>query len=241
MNKFFVANWKLNPQTEKEAIFLAKAEDFQNVVIAPPFPFLKSVSTNLKKSKIAAQNIFWEKSGAYTGEVSPAMLGSLNVEYVIIGHSERRKIFNETDEIINKKIQTALEMGLKIILCVGENWVVRKKGLSKTRNFIKNQLKKDLKISKNLKLAFNNLIIAYEPVWAIGTGKSDNPKETAEIIGFIKKFLIEYYKLKARVLYGGSVNSKNAKYFLEKKEIDGVLVGGASLKPEEFKKIVKVF
>ena len=221
-----MANWKLNPTSEVEAIKLAKAEDFKNVIIAPPFPFLKSVGGFIRNADLGAQDVFWKEEGAYTGEVSASQLKSLGVNYVIIGHFERRAL-GETDEIVNKKIKAALQAGLKIILCVGENWSIRRKGLAAAKKFVKNQLQKDLG-------GIKNLIVAYEPVWAIGTGKSDKPSETVEMVKFIKKIL------NAKVLYGGSVNSKNAKSFLDKKEISGALVGGASLNAKEFKKIIRI-
>ncbi|MBI2034013.1 MAG: triose-phosphate isomerase [Candidatus Liptonbacteria bacterium] len=239
--KILVANWKMNPQRESEAIKLTKAIDAKNVVICPPFPFFKSVKSVIKKASLGAQDAFWEERGAYTGEVSPLMLKKLGVDYVIIGHSERRRWLHETDEMINKKVKVALKVGLKAILCVGEPLSVRKKGLQAAKNFVKNQLREDLKNIYNLKPKTYNLIVAYEPIWAIGTGKPDNPKETAEMSRFIKEYLKpKTYNLKPKVLYGGSVTSLNIGRILEYNEIQGALVGGASLKVNEFKKIIKI-
>ncbi len=260
MKKLIVANWKENPTTLREAVSLARRiekgiskANKNKVVIVAPFPFLYAVGKVLKHAKLGAQNVFWEDDGAYTGEVSPSMLKNSGVEYVIIGHSERRRL-GETDEIINKKVKTSLKAGLKAILCVGESFETRKMGLASAKNFVKDQLKKDLKgISMSHVSAHMSLVIAYEPVWAISTNKNarpDKPEDALEMIKFIKDFLHVTCHMPARrslgaggshvsVLYGGSVTSKNAKSFLQYKEIDGALVGGASLKAEEFSKIVK--
>ena len=219
---------------------MAKVSDSANVVIAPPFPFLGIVKKNIKKAKLGAQDVFWFVKGPYTGEVSPQMLKSLGVSYVIGGHSERRNWLGETDEMINKKVKAALNAGLKIILCVGENKNIRKRGISIAKNFVKKQLEKDLAGTINYKLKNKNLIIAYEPVWAIGTGRSDKPEQTVEISKFIKSFLKSKFRiLNPKVLYGGSVNSENAHSFLNQPFIDGALVGGASLKPAQIRKIIK--
>lgn len=237
MSKILVANWKINPSTELEAVELAKATDYENVVITPPFPFLKSVEQTIKKARLGAQNVFWKESGAYTGEVSALMLKSLGVRYLIIGHSERRAL-GETDLVINKKVKVAFQSGLKVILCVGENAVVRKRGLSHAKNFVKRQLIQSLKniSSKTFK---GKIVIAYEPIWAIGTGNSDQPADTQKMVIFIKNLLAPKIK-KVPVLYGGSVTVKNARNFLTIKEVDGALVGGASLRKDEFRKIIKL-
>jgi triosephosphate isomerase (TIM) len=242
MKKLIIANWKMNPATEKEAVRLARSEDFKNVVIAPPFPYLSAVKRVLKKSALGAQDVFWEKDGAYTGGVSAGQLKKMGVKYVIIGHSERRSL-GETDEIINKKVKTALKEGLKVILCVGEpkrGAGNRKQELKKAKSYIRRQLQKDIKgISKN-KDQMSNIIVAYEPIWAIGTGRADKPNKTVEMVEFIKRLMVISYKLRIKVLYGGSVKARNAARFLGQMEIDGALVGGASLKPAEFRKIVAV-
>ncbi|MFA5099221.1 MAG: triose-phosphate isomerase, partial [Candidatus Paceibacterota bacterium] len=178
-----------------------------------------------------------------TGEISPDMLKDFGAEYVIVGHSERRKYLNETDELINKKVIAGLNGGLKVILCIGENLAIRRLGIKAVKKFVKNQLQKDLKsITTNYKSQTTNLIIAYEPIWAIGTGKACNPEDALEIIKFIKQALSIKYKYKVssiKVLYGGSVDGKNVADFIKYKDIDGVLVGGASLKPKEVLEIIK--
>ncbi len=237
--KIIIANWKSNPRNVKLAKALAKVTDLSSnrikLVIAPPDTFLEDVGNILKKASLGAQDVFWADSGAYTGEVSIKQLKSLKVKYVIIGHSERRKFLKETDKLINKKIKASLKAGFKVILCIGE-W--QRHSLAKAKIFVKSQIRKDLDGVKNYK----NLIIAYEPVWAISTnksGKSDRPEDAVEMAKFIKQSLVISHKLPVKVLYGGSVTYKNAKSFLRQKEIDGALVGGASLIPKDFKKIVQ--
>jgi len=230
--KIIIANWKLNPSTLKKAVELAKLEDKDGVIIAPSIVHLGAVGEVLSNASLASQDVFWEINGAYTGEVSPNQLSDIGVTHVIIGHSERRKYIGETDAIINKKVMATLNAGLKVILCVGEDIEVRQKGIDAAKDFITNQIKADLKgvQRKDVK----NIVIAYEPIWAIGTGASDIPEETAEISAYIKNLTGV-----SAVLYGGSVNSKNAQDFLSQKDIDGALIGGASLKPKEFQKIVE--
>lgn len=241
MKKLIVANWKSNPASFREAIKLAKASDFKPVVLAPPYVYLQTISWILKKATLGAQDVFWEVNGPYTGEITPTQLKNLKVKYVIVGHSERRRHLKETDAMINLKVKAARKAGLKVILCVGEDWLTRRKGITAAKKYIANQLKKDLAGIRNSKLRTRNLVIAYEPLWAIGTGKADKPKDSIAIISYIKESLATYYKLPTtKVLYGGSVNSKNAVGFLKPEEIDGALVGGASLKPKEFKSIIKI-
>ena len=244
MSKLIVANWKMNPSSESEAIRLAKSCDEKGVVICPPFIFLKEVHQSLRKADLGAQDVFWENpipGGAFTGEVSVSMLKKISVSYVIIGHSERRKYLGETDEMINKKIITTLGFGLKVILCVGEPLSVKKESFESAKNYVKKQLLQDLKGFYNLKPTTQNLIIAYEPIWAIGTGKPDNPADSAEMAKFIKTLLDSRFAIgDARVIYGGSVTSSNAGRIFEHNEINGALVGGASLKAEEFKKIIRI-
>ncbi len=226
--------------------FSQKGRGDIETVVCPPFTHLEEVKKMLpSKVKLGAQNCFWQNSGAYTGEISPKMLKDLGVDYVIIGHSERRKYLGETDEMINKKVLASLRAGLKVVLCVGEDLLIRKRGLKALKNYVKKQLEKDLKRIQNSKFKIqNSLIVAYEPIWAISTSKSghsDTPENALEMIKFIKKLLITYYSvLNTKVLYGGSVDSKNIKNFLKYPEIDGALVGGASLKAEEVKKIIKI-
>lgn len=249
MTKILAFNWKMNPGKLKTAISLARASDFKGAVIMPPFIFIEEIAKVLKKAKLGAQDLSWENPpagrGAFTGEVSAKELKNLGVEYVIVGHSERRLKLNETDEMINKKVLTALGAGLKVILCVGEGLAIRKNGKKSVEKFIKSQLQKDLKgINKLLVISHkslsHNLVIAYEPVWAIGTGRSDTPKDVIEIINFIKKSLVISHKSSVKILYGGSVSGKNIKNFVQYNDIDGYLIGGASLKLSEVNKIIQI-
>ena len=211
-----------------------------DAIVVPPFVYLSDLKTEklknpkFKNLKLASQDVFWEDKGAYTGEISAKMLKDFGVEYVIIGHSERRRHLNETDEMINKKVKAALSSGLKVILCVGEDLKTRKKGKKAVESFIKKQLVAGLKGLGKPLLKSKGLIIAYEPIWAIGTGVPCSAEQARETIRFIKVFL------DVNVLYGGSVDSQNIKDFVELNEIGGVLVGGASLKKEEIKKIIKL-
>lgn len=236
--KLIIANWKLNPMTVKEAVRLACAEDYRNAVIAPPFPFLKETGAVLKRAKLGAQNISEEEKGAFTGEVSAFMLRSVGVRYAIIGHSERRAR-GETDDLISEKVKAALAARLTPVLCVGEPRSVRKRGLPAAKRYVARQLRAALVGVSQSSLINNQFLIAYEPLWAIGTGKPDDPAEVAGMAKFIKEFLkAKSYKLKTRVLYGGSVTPRNAGAFLCAPHIDGALVGGASLSPKQFVKIL---
>jgi triosephosphate isomerase len=231
-----VANWKCNPTSLEGAklLFEAVKKEVKNIkkveiVICPPFTFLSNIQYPISNIKLGAQDCFWEEKGAFTGEISPSMLKDLGCEYVIVGHSERRRYFEETDEMINKKIKAALKIKLKPILCIGETEAERKQG--KTFKILKNQIQKAL---NNLTIQqFSNLTIAYEPVWAIGTGKSCGIAEAGEVNFFIKKMF------KNLLLYGGSVNSQNAVSYIKEAKFQGLLVGGASLNAQEFIKIVK--
>jgi len=231
------ANWKMNPATIQEAkqLFNSVKRGIKNIknveiVICPPFVYLSAIKPFSHKTiKLGAQDLFWEEKGAFTGEISPLMLKNLGCEYVIIGHSERRKL-GETDEMINKKIKAASRAKLKPILCIGETEEERKQG--KTFQVLKNQFKKAL---NNLTIKqFSNLTIAYEPVWAIGTGNPCLPSEAKKVLLFLKKNLKN-----TPVIYGGSVNSANARQYIKEANFDGLLPGGASLNPKEFIKIVK--
>jgi len=252
MKKLLAFNWKMNPGTLKEALVLAKASDYKNVVVAPPFPFLEKVSKVIKKSELGAQDLFWEDKGAFTGEVSAKELKSVAVKYVIIGHSERRHKFDETDEMVAKKMKAAIRAGLIPILCIGETKAEKDTGRAK--EVIERQVKSVLSLlklksdkQKGNKKPFHHslfnipLIVAYEPVWAIGTGNPETPESAVETIKYIKKLLVtNHYSLTTKVLYGGSVNSKNLMNYLQYKEIDGALVGGASLKKDEVAKMIKL-
>jgi len=220
MKSLIIANWKCNPTTLVEAKKLFNQVKNTDAIICVPFVYI----SELKSNNLCAQNCFWAESGPYTGEVSPKMLKDSGIKYVIIGHSERRIYFEETDEMINKKLKAVLNAGLIPILCIGD-----KKGES-AEKIIDKQLKKDLKGIAPKKL--NKIIIAYEPVWAIGTGDFCEKNQAKKALRFIKS------KLKNKILYGGSVNSKIAKNYIDV-GFDGLLVGGASLNADEFIKIVK--
>jgi len=236
-------NWKMNT-TVGEATELAKTmrgelDKVSNVdkVICPPFVSLAPVGELIKGSsiKLGAQNLYFAEKGAYTGEISPLMLADL-CEFVIIGHSERRQYFNETGEVVNKKVVAALQIDLKPILCIGERLEENEAG--KTEEVVTEQLSASLAGIEDL----DGLIIAYEPVWAIGTGKAATGEQANNTISFIRQNIAKLYSDKIaqdiRILYGGSVTSTNAAEFMQQPEIDGALVGGASLKATEFFSIV---
>ena len=248
MKKFIIANWKCNPPTEKKAqqLFLSvkrglKKKKNMEVIICPPFCYLSVINNNLSFLKLGAQNCFFEDKGAYTGEVSCEMLKSLKCKYVIIGHSERRKIFGETNEIINKKIKKALKSGLEPIFCIGET--LEEKQQNNTFKILEKEIKKGLeKVSKN---EIEKIIIAYEPIWAIGSDNPCDEDQAMTVALFIRKLISRLYNKqiakKIRILYGGSTNSQNAFNYLRNSEIQGLLVGGASLKAKEFIKMIKTF
>lgn len=227
-----VANWKMNPPSQAEAknLFDSVKRGIKNikkaeVVICPPFIFLPILKTE------GAQDMFWEQKGAYTGEISPSMLKDFECKYVIIGHSERRKYFGETDEMINKKLKAALREKINPILCIGETKEEREQGM--TESVLKRQLACGLEdISKT---RFPQIVFAYEPIWAIGTGKACDVEEAQKMGLLIRKIISK----NARVLYGGSVNSKNAGGYIKEAGLQGLLVGGASLDAKEFIKIIK--
>jgi len=248
MRKPLIAgNWKMY-KTINEAIELAvglkrNLLDFKSVDIAicPPFTALSSVYEVIMNTdiKLGAQDCFWEKEGAYTGEISPVMLKDCGVEFVIVGHSERRKYFSETDQMINKKIKALLSIGLSPICCVGETLEEREN--NKTIEVIERQLEgclKDFKIEDLL-----GLVIAYEPVWAIGTGKNATPEQAEEVHRFIRDWIknkfSEGFAESLRILYGGSVKPSNIKDLIKEENVDGALVGGASLDVSSFSEIVK--
>ena len=243
--KVIAGNWKMNMLPDETIRFIEEfsplVKDTENeVILCVPYTdlfyaLLTAQGTNIK---IGAQNMHFEEKGAYTGEVSAQMLKALNVEYVIIGHSERRQYYNETDETVNKKLKTAFDVGLKPIVCVGETLEEREAG--KTCEIITNQTKFDLEGLTNEQV--ESTIIAYEPIWAIGTGKTATSEDANNSIKEIRNKIAEVYgqNTASRVIiqYGGSVKSSNAKELFTTSDIDGGLVGGASLKPEEFSKIV---
>lgn len=243
--KVIAGNWKMNMLPNEAMDFINKLTPLvkstkNEVILCVPFTdlfyaLLTAQDTNIK---IGAQNMHFEESGAYTGEVSGKMLKSINVQYVIIGHSERRAYFNETDETVNKKIKAAFENELKPIVCVGENLEQREKG--KTIEIITTQVEKALEGLTNEQV--ENTIIAYEPIWAIGTGKTATAEQANDAIKSIRDKICQKYGQNTAdsviIQYGGSVKSTNAKELFEMSDIDGALVGGASLKPDEFAKIV---
>ena len=211
------------------------------MVVCPPFVCLDAVRKEAAGSniKLGAQNVHFEKNGAYTGEISADMLLAMGVEYVIIGHSERRQYFGETDCTVNKRAKAALAAGLKPIICVGESLEEREKGV--TNELVGMQTK--LALQGIPAEEVDKVVIAYEPIWAIGTGKTATAAEANETIGAIRKAIAQVYgeevASKVRIQYGGSMNPKNASELMAQSEIDGGLIGGASLKAEDFSKVVK--
>ena len=246
---FIAGNWKMNTTvTEAEKLvyeMLDKLDGIEVVekVLCPPFVSLVAINMMLQDSsiKLGAQNMYFETEGAYTGEISPPMLREL-CEFVILGHSERRWNFGETDEIVNKKVKAALANKLQPILCVGERFEDNEAG--KTEEVVNRQVTAALGGIEPVILSIaQNLVIAYEPVWAIGTGKAASGGQAAATIQFIRDVLAKLWNKSIaqdlRILYGGSVTSQNIAEFISQPEIDGALVGGASLKAEEFLSIVE--
>ena len=248
MRRPFVAgNWKMNT-SEAEAANLINSltplvTDVQDVdmAVCPPFVYIHKAVYATKDSavKVGAQNCYFETSGAYTGEIAPEMLKDVGCTYVILGHSERRHILKETDEVINAKTQKALAAGLHVILCVGELLEEREAG--STESVVETQLKGGLEGLTDADMA--NVTIAYEPVWAIGTGKTATPDQAQEVHAFIRNWLKEAFSETVadtvRIQYGGSVKPDNAAELLGQADIDGALVGGASLKADSFAAIIK--
>ena len=239
-------NWKMNKTPSETKAF---AEQFKailpktkwcDIVVCVPAADLSAAVRAFKDSRIAvgAQNVYFEKSGAYTGEISADMLADLGVRYVIVGHSERRALFGETDHIINQKVHAALSAGLRPILCVGEDQDQRELGV--TMEFISYQLKAAL--AGVTPEDMRRVVIAYEPIWAIGTGKTATADQAQEVCAAIRKVVGELYGEDAAkaltVQYGGSMNAKNAEELLGKPDVDGGLIGGASLKADQFAIIV---
>ncbi|MEZ5405284.1 MAG: triose-phosphate isomerase [Verrucomicrobiia bacterium] len=246
--KIIAANWKMN-KTPSEGVVLTQnllkqIGDFDraDLVICPPFTSLASVRNLIEEHShlsLGAQNLFYEKQGAYTGEISAEMLRDVGCSYVIIGHSERREYFLETDEVVNHKIKTALAANLKPIVCVGEKLAVREANGAET--LVRNQIQKafcDLSDE-----AMRHIIVAYEPVWAIGTGKNATPAQAQEVHSWIRDQIAKQFSAKVadqiRIQYGGSVKPENAKELLNQSDVDGALVGGASLEAGSFSAIVK--
>jgi len=239
--KILIANWKMNPAKESEAVKLAKAVDEKNVVICPPFPFISAVAKVLENAEIGAQDVFWEETGAFTGEVSLDELQSLNVSHVIVGHSERRSL-GETDEAVAKKLNASFAKKITPILCIGETRIERDE--QKTKEVIDRQLRSAFSLipagggdSKPL------VYIAYEPVWAISSNQtgeplSASPDDVVAVISYMQG-IIRGVPITPIFLYGGSVNAKILVNFLDRPEIAGALVGAASLKSVDFKQMIK--
>lgn len=243
--KVIAGNWKMNMLPNEAINFIQEltplVKDTKNeVILCVPYTDLFYALLNVSGTniRIGAQNMHWEEKGAYTGEVSAPMLKSIGVEYVIIGHSERRQYFAETDETVNKKIKSALAHGLKPIVCVGETLEQRENG--QTEQIVTSQVEKAFEGIPASEL--EKIIVAYEPIWAIGTGKTATKEDANSTIMQIRKKLAEMYGQNEAngviIQYGGSVKSANAKELFEMSDIDGGLVGGASLKADEFSKIV---
>ncbi len=240
---FIAANWKMNKTVSETREFISKfipeVKDKHDVdiAVAPPFTSLAPAAEILKGTSIilAAQNVFYEEKGAYTGEISPLMLVDIGCKYVIIGHSERRQYFNETDDIVNRKIKAAKKAGLGVIVCIGES--LQEREAAKTFDTLQRQVKKGLEGVNPEKM-----VVAYEPIWAIGTGKTATPKQAQEAHSYIREKLSVIYGNKADelcILYGGSVTPDNIDSLMSCKDVDGALVGGASLKVESFTRIVQ--
>lgn len=248
MRKPIIAgNWKMHKTLEeaksfvKEVKSLVPPQDKVDSVICAPALFLGQLVELAEGSelKIGAQNMHFEESGAYTGEISPVALADIGVDYVIIGHSERREMFAETDETVNKKVLAAFKHELTPIVCVGESLAEREAG--KTNEIVGDQVKKALAgVDAS---AVKNIVIAYEPIWAIGTGKSSSPEDANEVCAHIRGVIADIYSddvaNEVRIQYGGSVKPENIKDFLNQPEIDGALVGGASLEPRSFLQLLE--
>jgi triosephosphate isomerase len=240
-------NWKMNNNSAESVKLVSQLREMISdaegveVVVAPPYTSLCSVAAAIKDSNIflSAQNTFWEESGAFTGEISPSMLKDIGCQYTIIGHSERRQYFGETNETVNKRLKAALKVSLTTIVCIGETLEEREAG--KTLAVIEQQVREGLNGLSSDEM--EKVVIAYEPVWAIGTGKTATPDQAQEVHHFIRKQIAHIFSEKVaekiRVLYGGSVKSDNVDQLMAQKDIDGALVGGASLKADSFARIVK--
>ena len=246
--KILAANWKMNlTHVEAESYmhtFLSEIGEVDDVeiVIIPPFtsiPMLAQISEKAPFIRIGAQNMYWERSGAYTGEISATMLRVLFVKYVVIGHSERRTLFGETDETVNRKVHAALEAGLRPIVCVGES--AGQRDNDEVETVLKKQLELGLKDLSTKDAA--ETVIAYEPVWAIGTGRTATPVQAEDAHRFIRSVLATIFgpgvSERVRIQYGGSVKPENTQELMRQSDIDGALIGGASLDPHSFAKIIR--
>jgi triosephosphate isomerase (TIM) len=246
--KILAANWKMNlTHVEAESYvkaFLNEVGEVNDVeiVIIPSFtsiPTLAQASGNAPFIRLGAQNLYWERNGAFTGEISATMLRALFVKYVIIGHSERRSLFGETDEMVQRKVHTALEAGLRPIMCVGETLAERESG--SVQKVLRRQVEEGLKgVSSDHS---SDIVLAYEPVWAIGTGRTASPAQAEEVHAFLRSLLAELFDQTAadriRIQYGGSVKPENTEDLMRQPNIDGALVGGASLDAHSFARIIR--
>lgn len=245
LKPLIAGNWKMNNTIPQGVDLVMKLRelvrgvDAVEVLVAPPHTSLHHISLLLADSpiRLAAQNMHWEKSGAYTGEVSATMLADVGCRYVIVGHSERRSLFGETDEMVKKKARAAIGAGLKPIVCVGETLDEREEGSAMAR--ITTQVRGAL---EGLGGAIREVTVAYEPVWAIGTGRTATPEQAEEVHNHIRELLFEMGEADAvkgvRIIYGGSVKPDNIDSLMAQPNIDGALVGGASLKAEDFARII---
>lgn len=245
--ELIAGNWKMNKTIQetrdfmREFIPLVKTAENREILLCVPFTVLHAVAESLAENptKLGAQDVFWEEKGAYTGEISALMLKDSGCSYVIIGHSERRHILGEKDLDINRKIKAALEASLTPLCCVGETLQDRENNLA--RDVVKKQLEEAF---KGIDLSKGIAVIAYEPVWAIGTGVNASTDDAQEMIAFIREQIGQKHGQptaeRIRILYGGSVNANNIAALMSQKDIDGVLVGGASLKAQEFAQIVRM-
>ena len=239
-------NWKMHLTNEEGVALARRVRDLLGenrdveIVIAPAFTVLADVGRAIAGStiRLAAQDVFWEREGAYTGEVSPVMLKATGCEYVIVGHSERRRIFGESDAMVNRKLLAALREGLKPILCVGETLEERRRG--ETLSVVRRQVEEGLQGVHGTEI--RDVVIAYEPVWAIGTGETATPDQAEEVHSSIKEWLFDGFGFEeardCRVIYGGSVKPNNIDALMAEANIDGALVGGASLDADSFVRIV---
>lgn len=242
--KLIAGNWKMYKTPQESIDFVeglknnVKNYEDRDILVCPPFTSLYPVSKIIKNSiiKLGAQNVYFEDEGAFTGEVSPRMLKEIGTEYVICGHSERRNIFMETDEVVNKKVKKTITSGMKAILCVGEKLKEREDG--KTFDIVKTQIEKG---TEGLDTT-EHLVIAYEPVWAIGTGKNATPQQAEEVHSFIRELIGKLFGSSSAeeilIIYGGSVKPENIDSLMAQQDIDGVLVGGASLQLNSFLRII---
>jgi len=240
-------NWKMNNTSAESVELVSQLREMISdvkeveVVVAPPYTALGSVAAIIKDSNIflSAQNIFWEEKGAFTGEISPSMLKDIGCQYAIIGHSERRQYFGETNDTVNKRLEAAIKVSLTPIMCIGETLEEREAG--KTLTVIEQQMREGLNGLSSDEMG--KVVVAYEPVWAIGTGKTATPDQAQEVHQFIRKVMAQIFGEEVaeeiRILYGGSVKIDNVDQLMSQNDIDGALVGGASLKADSFAGIIK--